>query len=45
MADPGIEPLDFLRALYGIATTSPSGNWVEAARGMVDIMIAGMKRR
>lgn len=42
MADPGIESLDFLRALYGVATASPSSNWVKAARRMVDILIAGI---
>ncbi len=45
MADPGIEPLDLLRAIYGVATASPSSNWVDAARRMVDILIAGMGRR
>jgi AcrR family transcriptional regulator len=44
MADPGIEPLDLLRALYGVATATPGPNWVEAARRMVDILIAGLKR-
>ena len=45
MADPGIASLDLLRALYGVATASPSANWVEAARRMVDILICGMDRR
>jgi len=44
IANPGIEPLDLLRALYGVATASPAGNWQEAARRMVDILVAGMKR-
>jgi len=44
MADPGFEPLDLLRALYGVATATPGPNWVEAARRMVDILIAGLKR-
>jgi AcrR family transcriptional regulator len=43
IADPGIEPLDLLRALYGIATTTPGPNWVQAARRMVDILISGMR--
>lgn len=45
MPDPGVESLDLLRALYGVATASPSANWVRAARRMVDILIAGMDRR
>ena len=44
IADPGIEPLDLLRALYGVATATPGPNWVEAARRMVDILVAGLKR-
>ena len=44
MADPGIEPLDLLRALYGVATTTPGPNWVKAARRMVDILVAGLER-
>ncbi len=44
IADPGIAPLDFLRALYGVATASPTANWQEAAKRMVDILIAGMRR-
>lgn len=44
IADPGIEPLDLLRALYGVATTTPGPNWDAAARRMVDILIAGLKR-
>jgi hypothetical protein len=44
MADPGFEPLDLLRALYGVATATPGPNWVEGARRMVDILIAGLKR-
>ncbi len=43
--DPGIASLDLLRALYGVATASPSSNWVAAARRMVDILISGMDRR
>lgn len=43
IADPGIEPLDLLRALYGVATASPGPNWVKTARGMVEVLIAGLK--
>lgn len=42
IADPGIEPLDFLRALYGIATASPSSDWDKAARRMIDVLINGL---
>jgi len=45
IADPGIEPLDLLRALYGIATATPGPNWVGAARRMVDILIDGMRSK
>lgn len=41
--DPEIDPLDLLRALYGIATATPGANWPTAARRMVDVMINGMK--
>ena len=44
MADPGIEPLDLLRALYGVATATPGPNWDSAARRMVDILVNGMRR-
>jgi AcrR family transcriptional regulator len=43
IADPGIEPLDLLRALYGVATATPGPNWVQAARRMVDMLVAGLK--
>ena len=42
IADPGIEPLDLLRALYGVATTSPGPDWVHMARHLVDLLISGM---
>jgi AcrR family transcriptional regulator len=43
IADPGIEPLDLLRALYGVATATPGPNWVQAARRMVDMLVAGLR--
>lgn len=43
IADPEIEPLDLLRALYGVATATPGPNWVQQARRMVDILIQGMR--
>lgn len=42
IADPGIESLDLLRALYGVATAGPAPNWDQTARRMVDILIGGM---
>ena len=42
--DPGIEPLDLLRALYGVATASPGPNWVGTAKRMVDVLIGGLRR-
>lgn len=42
IADPGIEPLDLLRALYGMATVSPAPDWQRAANRMIDIIISGM---
>ncbi|HET6943493.1 MAG TPA: TetR/AcrR family transcriptional regulator [Sphingomicrobium sp.] len=41
--DPGIDPLDLLRTLYGVATATPGVEWPKAARRMVDILINGMK--
>jgi AcrR family transcriptional regulator len=42
IADPGIEPLDLVRALYGIATAGPSPDWEKTARRMVDVLIGGL---
>lgn len=44
IADPGMEPLDLLRALYGVAAVNPGPNWVAAARRMVDVLVAGLER-
>jgi AcrR family transcriptional regulator len=44
MADLGIDPLDLLRALYGVATASPAADWQRTAKRMVEILIAGMAR-
>jgi AcrR family transcriptional regulator len=38
-----MDPLDLLRALGGVATTSPGPNWQDNARKMVDVLIAGMR--
>ena len=43
IADPGLDPLDLLRALYGIATASPASNWQQTAARMVDVLIAGLR--
>lgn len=45
IVDPGIEPLDLLRAIYGVATATPGSNWVQAARRMVDILVGGLTAR
>lgn len=44
IAASSVEPLDLVRAIYGVATASPDGHWEESARRMVDILIAGMKQ-
>lgn len=44
VAPASVEPLDLVRAIYGVATTSPDANWEDSARRMVDILIAGLKR-
>jgi AcrR family transcriptional regulator len=44
IADPGVDPLDLLRALYGVATASPAADWQRTAKRMVEILIAGMAR-
>lgn len=38
-----IEPFDLLRALAGLAHVSSGPNWPDAARRLVDILIAGMR--
>lgn len=44
IAASSVDPLDLVRAIYGVATASPDAQWEESARKMVDILIAGMKR-
>lgn len=39
----GIEPLDLLRAIAGIAYAAPDANWKDAARRLVDVLIAGVR--
>jgi AcrR family transcriptional regulator len=40
-----VDPLDLLRALAGVTSTNPGPNGTEAARRMVEILIAGMLKR
>jgi AcrR family transcriptional regulator len=40
-----IDPADLLRALVGIFHTSHEAGWEQAARRLVDILIAGSRRR
>ncbi len=42
-ARPDLEPLDLLRALAGVASVNAGPNGRQAARNMVDILIAGIK--
>jgi AcrR family transcriptional regulator len=39
------DPIDLLRALYGVAMAGAGPDWDKAARNMVDILIAGLKVR
>ncbi len=43
IAMPGVDPLDLVRAIYGVATASPAADWEQSARRMVDILIAGLR--
>ena len=44
--EPGsIEPIDLLRALYGVATAGTGPGWEIAAKRMVDVLIKGISRR
>lgn len=45
LAPASVEPLDLVRAIYGVATTAPDVNWEDSARRMVDILIAGLRRQ
>ena len=40
-----IDPLDLLRALAGVSNLSAGANWKQSARSLVDIMIAGLRRK
>ena len=43
--EPDIEPLDFLRALAGIAYANADANWKTSAQRLVNILIAGTRKR
>jgi AcrR family transcriptional regulator len=39
-----LDPLDLLRAIFGVATVANEPNWQQSARRLVDILILGSKR-
>lgn len=39
-----LDPIDFLRALIGVANVSTSPDWQQSARRLVDILITGARR-
>jgi len=39
------EPIDLLRAISGIASSSPGPNWEDSAQRLVDVLIAGVSVR
>lgn len=42
--DEGHDPVDLLRALSGVAFAGAGPDWAPAARRMVDLLIAGLRR-
>jgi AcrR family transcriptional regulator len=38
-----MEPLDLLRAIAGVASVSSAPGWEDAAKSLIDILIAGMR--
>jgi AcrR family transcriptional regulator len=40
---PDVDPIDLLRALYGISSVGSTEDWPEKARRMVDILIQGSR--
>lgn len=40
-----IDPLDLLRALAGVSNVGAGPNWRQSARSLVDILIAGLRRK
>jgi AcrR family transcriptional regulator len=45
LAANGIDPIDLLRAIYGVAMAGAGPDWVAAARRMVDVLLGGLARR
>lgn len=41
--ESGIEPLDLLRAIGGVANLTPGDNWRRSAAQMIDVMLKGMR--
>jgi AcrR family transcriptional regulator len=40
---PDVDPMDMLRALYGVSSVGSTEDWPEKARRMVDILIQGSR--
>jgi hypothetical protein len=40
---PDVDPMDMLRAIYGVSSVGSTDNWPEKARRMVDILIQGSR--
>jgi AcrR family transcriptional regulator len=40
---PDLDPIDLLRALFGVSTLSPNSDWPQSARRLVDILILGSR--
>lgn len=38
-----VEPLDLLRAIAGVASAGAGPNWEAGARGLIDVLLAGMR--
>ncbi|MGO4213836.1 TetR/AcrR family transcriptional regulator [Terriglobus sp. 2YAB30_2] len=40
---PNTDPMDLLRAVYGVSSVAPDVDWTASARRMVDILIRGVR--
>jgi AcrR family transcriptional regulator len=40
---PDVDPLDMLRAIYGVSSAGTTGDWLAKARQFVDILIQGSR--
>jgi len=40
----GLDPIDLLRAITGVAMAGAGPDWDQAARRMVDVLINGLRR-